>query len=254
MDETVAAIAKTVSGQLLEQGAKATLLTGSQARGTARPQSDIDIFAIGDGPDVWSKRVEDHMVVVYWWEPDEARQRMYRPESALLAVGGWRQAVVLDDPYGIAAKIQRDAKEWSWERIANEADAWVAEELTVWAEYVQKLVTALENDRKLDVAAIRAETALRLSRIFAVHRRVESESENGFWETTAEVGGPEWRDAQERAFGANGEDVGESAAAALTLYALLVEDARDLLDDRQREVVERALGVARAWKDEPTSR
>ena len=62
------------------------------------------------------------------------------------------------------------------------------------------------------------------------------------------MGGREWRDPEERAFAASGEGVRESAAAALTLYRLLVADADQLFDDRQRDVVESALGVADAWR------
>ena len=42
---------------------------------------------------------------------------------------------MLQDPTGIGAELQREAREWTWEKIEREADAWVADKLVVWSEY-----------------------------------------------------------------------------------------------------------------------
>jgi hypothetical protein len=248
MDDSIQRLVESLSKRLLEQGAKATALVGSHARGAATEYSDIDVFALGEGPHEWLERVDGRLVAVYWWTTEEARQRMIKPDSALLAVGGWATAVVLDDPYGIAAELQAEARDWSWDKLAGEADAWVADKTVGWAEYVQKLVGALESGRTLDVCAIRAELALRLCEVLAVHRRVATDSENGLWETVAEAGGPEWRSAQERAFGVHGGDVQETAAGALELVELLAREVEPLVDDRQRAVIDHAVDAARRWR------
>jgi hypothetical protein len=239
VDEEIRALAERVSKRLVDQGAKATLLTGSHARGNARPDSDVDIFAVGEGPSGWMEIVDGRLVSVYWWSAEETRRRMLDPEFAVLAVRAWRDGILLDDPTGVGAELQREANEWTWEKIEREADAWVAEKLVVWAEYVMKLAAAVSGDRRLDAAAIRAQLVVELAELFAVRRRMIEESENGFWETVAELGGQRWRTALERALLETDEQA--ATAGALELFELLVDDMREALDERQREVVDHAL-------------
>jgi predicted nucleotidyltransferase len=245
VEPEIRALADNVGKRLIEQGAKATLLTGSHARGQARPDSDVDLFAVGDGPEGWMEILDGRLVAVYWWTAEEVRRRLTDPESALLTVRGLRDAIVLQDPTGIAAELQREAREWTWEKIEREADAWVADKLVVWAEYVPKLAAALKADRLMDAAAVRSQLTVRLAELLAVHRRLTEESENGFWETVAEAGGSEWGAALERALAPDGDEAA-GASAAFELFRLLAEDADSLLDKRQRAVVEYALASA-SW-------
>ena len=244
MDAAVKAMIEKLSRDLVAQGAKATLITGSHARGRATPHSDVDVFVVGEGPHEWFETRGDRVVSIHWWTPEQARQRMSNPATAFVAALGWRDAVIVDDPTGIGAELQREAREWSWEKLDREADSWVAEQLTGWAEYVQKLGAALESGRELDAAALRAQLAVRLCEVLAVHRRLTSESENGLWETIADAGGPEWRAALESAFGVKEGDPNDAAAGAVRMFALLVEDADRLLHDRQRAVVKHVLAAA----------
>jgi predicted nucleotidyltransferase len=243
VEPDVRALAENVGQRLVEQGAKATLLTGSHARGQARPDSDVDLFAVGDGPEGWMEVVDERLVAVYWWTAEEIRRRLMDPESAVLTVRALRDAVVLQDPTGIGAELQREAREWTWDKIEREADAWVADKLVLWSEYLPKLAGALEADRRMDAAAVRSQLTVRLAEILAVHRRLTEESENGFWETVADAGGPEWRAALERALAPNGDEAAAASGAA-ELFRLLAEDVDALLDERQRAVVEYALAAS----------
>jgi predicted nucleotidyltransferase len=243
VDEEIRGLVERVSTQLVEQGAKATLLTGSHARGNARPDSDVDLFAVGEGPAGWMEILDDRLVAVYWWTAEETRRRMLTPEEAILTVRSWRDGLLIDDPSGVGAELQRDAREWTWEKIGREADAWVADKLVVWAEYVQKLAAATESDRPLDAAAIRGQLVVQLADILAVRRRLLEQSENGFWETVADAGGPEVRAALERAL-AIGVDERAAASGAIELFRLVAEDCRGSLDDRQRRVIGHALAAA----------
>ncbi len=244
MDAEIRRLVAEVSARLVEQGAKATLLTGSHARGQARDDSDVDIFAVGDGPSGWMEIADGRLVAVYWWPPEEIRRRMLNPEDALLAVRSWRDGVLIDDPTGVGAELKREASEWTWAKIEREADAWVADKLVVWGEYLPKLARAVSSGRLLDAAAIRAQLTVQLAELLAVRRRLMEQSENGFWETVAEAGGSEWHAALEQALGLHGDDA--AASGAVELYRLLVDDASELLDERQRAVVEHALEAAGA--------
>jgi predicted nucleotidyltransferase len=237
VEAEIRALAEAFSRRLVAQGAKATVLTGSHARGDARPDSDVDLIAVGEGPEGWMELIDGRLVAVYWWTPDEVRRRLMDPEQALLTVRAWRDGVVLEDPTGVGAELQREAGEWTWDKINREADAWVADKLVVWAEYLPKLAAALEAKRLLDAAAIRAELTLRLAELFAVRHRLTEESENGFWETVADAGGPEWRTALARALDSD-------AAAVFELFELLTRHVEPLLDERQRAVVDYALAAA----------
>ena len=93
-------------------------------------------------------------------------------------------------------------------------------------------------------AAIRSETALKIGRALAVHRRLVQESENGLWEAIADAGGAEWRRLLEQALAVDGEDVRASAAGAVQLFALLVAECRERLDERERKIVDAALQSA----------
>ena len=242
VDAEVVRIVRRVSATLLEQGAKATLLTGSHARGRARPDSDIDLFAIGDGPRERFEVIDGRLASVHWWTPETARQRMQTPATAFVAALGWRDAIIVDDPLGVGEELRREAHEWSWDKISGEADAWVCDELVGWAEYVIKLVAARESGRALDAGALRAETVVKLAQLLAVRLRIETQSENGLWETLAERGGPEIRKPLEAALAGERD---AAFAGTIRLFELLAEDVRDLLDDAQRAVVEHAFAAAR---------
>jgi predicted nucleotidyltransferase len=244
VDAEIRELAAGVSRRLADQGAKATLLTGSHARGRPRPDSDVDLFAVGEGPEGWMEMHDGRLVAIYWWTPDEVRRRLMDPEEALFTVRAWRDGVPIHDPTGVGAELQREARDWTWEKIEREADAWVADKLVVWSEYLPKLGAALESGRRLDAAALRARLTVQLAEVFAVQRRLVEESENGFWETIAEAGGPEWRSALERALGADADEE-KAASATVELYRLLAADVGPLLDDRQRAVVEHALTASR---------
>ena len=116
MEPEIRRLAESVSGRLVDQGAQATLLTGSHARGQARPDSDVDLFAVGDGPSAWMEVLDGRLVAVYWWTVEETRRRRLSPEEALLAVRAWRDGVLIDDPTGVGEELQREAREWTWER------------------------------------------------------------------------------------------------------------------------------------------
>ena len=244
MEPEIRRLAESVSGRLVDQGAQATLLMGSHARGQARPDSDVDLFAVGDGPSAWMEVLDGRLVAVYWWTAEETRRRRLSPEEALLAVRAWRDGVLIDDPTGVGEELQREAREWTWEKIEREADAWVAEQLVAQAEYLPKLTGALEAGRRLDAAALRGQLTVQLAELFAVRRRLMEESENGFWETVAEAGGPDWHAALERALGVEGDEA-DAAAGAVELFRMLSEDVHALLDDRQRDVIADALATSR---------
>ncbi len=224
------------------EGAEAIVLVGSNARGDAGPDSDVDLLAVG--PQTFSFRLErrDGLLVSVSSRPPEAyRRALADPGSVGTVVPGWREAGVLHDPEGTAGALIEEAKAWSWGALGRRCDGWVAEEITSLAEEVHKLVVALRAGRRATAAVQRSVLAIRLAQVLAVYRRILYGSENHLWDLMGDTMGEEWRQAQSAAFGLAGEPFEETCQAALRLYGLAVAEARSLLDGRQRRVVNHAL-------------
>lgn len=240
-------VAPIVDG-LIDAGARAVWLAGSHARGEATRHSDIDISALGDdataGPGYRLERAGGHLLSIAWTTAEATRASFANPAVLGAAVAGWRAAVILHDPGGMAAALRAEALAWRWEHVADRADAWVAEQIAGYAEEVHKLVGALEAGEPLRAAVQRGVLATRLAVVLSVHRRILYDSENVLWDLVADAEGARWRAAQGVAFALARESPREASAAALTLYLLAADAAASLFDDRQRAVVEHAVTIA----------
>jgi hypothetical protein len=228
------AIAGALVPELVAAGAVAVVLTGSHARGEAGEGSDVDVVVVGQGPEYLLDVREGVLIAQSWSTEADHRRHMDSPHEAGAYVPGWRDAVILHDPDGVAAGLQRNAADWTWDSIGDRADAYVTKEVTGLAEEVAKLRAALAVGRPLTAAVQRDLLAVRLARIMAVHLRLLYGSENGLHELVAERMGDNWRRAQEAAFAADHE-------AAIRLYRMAAGVVAPLLDVRQRAVVDLVL-------------
>lgn len=237
-------LAKELVPELLEGGAAAVVLTGSYARGDATDASNFDLVVVGEGPRYVLEVRDGVLVAESWASEDEHRSRLSQPAEVGSAVPGWREAVVLHDPDGVAVRLKDEALDWRWKELGDRCDAWVAEQVVGLAEEVQKLAAALGSGPMLTAAVQRDLLALRLAPILAVHHRLLSASENALWEQVGERMDEAWRRAQAAAFGTGGESFERSCANALRLFRLAVDCVRQLLDGRQLAVVGHALATA----------
>ena len=245
-DRSAMAEARAAARELAGAGAQAVWLAGSHARGDAVEHSDIDIGVIataGAGPGYRLHRRGGYLLSVSWTTAEATRASFRDPALLGAAVPGWRRAVLLHDPDGVAAALQRDAVDWRWDGVAEACDGWVAEQVTGYAEEVHKLVAALGRGDPTAAAVQRSVLALRLAVVLSVHRRLLYDSENWIYRVVAEEMGEPWAATQAAALCLDGQPATESVAAALTLYALAAEEARELLDERQRDVVSHALAI-----------
>jgi hypothetical protein len=159
-------------------------------------------------------------------------------------VPGWRGAVILHDPDGLAASLVREAREWDWGPLERRCDAWVAEQVTGYAEEVLKLVAALRRGNASTAAVQRSLLAVRLAPVLAVHKRILYGSENRLWDLVSDAMGEEWRREQAAALGQGDETFEETCTAALRLYELASVEVAPLLDGMQRGVVDYGLAMA----------
>jgi hypothetical protein len=152
--------------------------------------------------------------------------------------------VILADESDVAARLQAEARRWTWEQVADVCDAWVAEEIAGWAEEVHKLVGALAHGSAQNAAAQRSLLALQLAGVMGVRRRILFGTENVMWDVVAEAMGEPWASTQATALAMRGEPLEVSCRAALRLYAIAAGEAWGLLDRRQRGVVGEACAIA----------
>lgn len=240
-------------GELIPKGAVVIALTGSYARGNATRCSDLDVVVIGDGPRYFAEVRDGVLVAQAWSSEAEQRRRFADPGEVGAAVPGWREAVLLHDPDAIGAHLKQEALDWSWERIDDFCNQWVAEKLVGYVEEVQKLGEAIENHSMLTAAVMRYLLAVRLPPILAVHHRLLYGSENVLWDQVGDVMGAAWQRTQAAALSIGGESFDQSCAAALHLFRLALENVRHLLDERQLAVAQQALTVVQNYDQSESS-
>lgn len=237
-------VARRVAEELTTSGAEAVVLVGSHARGEAGADSDLDLLAVGDESYLPRLEVREGVLVSVSVQPFAVHRKSFgQPELVCTAVPGWRYALALYNPEGLAADLIRQARGWTWEPLERECDAWVAEEVTARAEEVHKLVAAREKGNRSAAAVQRSLLAIHLAPVLAVHHRILYGSDNHLWDLVAEAMGERWSRAQATALGINDESFGEGCVATLELYRLAADKVAHLLDGRQRAVVERALAL-----------
>ncbi|MDQ3328186.1 MAG: nucleotidyltransferase domain-containing protein [Chloroflexota bacterium] len=245
IDPAVLEIARGVTRELVARGATAVVLLGSHARGDAHPLSDLDMPAITEASALGSVLRGGRLIVSGALQPEQVRASFRSPQDCPSYVPGWRRAVVLHDPTGIAAALRAEARAWGWDTVGDAAcDRHVAEGVTGLAEEVHKLVAALDRGRPWTAAVQRSVLGLQLAGIMAVHHRIQYETENNLWDLVAARLGTSWHRAQGTAFGAGGEAFEDTCRAALELYILAARDVRLLLNAEQLAVVNHACAVA----------
>jgi hypothetical protein len=249
VDAAAMRVARRVARERLTDGALAVVLTGSHVRGDAHAESDIDLVAVyrkaADGragsPSV---RRGGRLVVTASETVASVRAGFRSPRLLGTYVPGWRDAVILFDPEGIARRLQAMARRWSWAPVEAACDQWVADEITGFAEEVHKLTVALERHEDAKAAVQRAMIALRMASVVAIRRRMLSGTENVLWDLAGAAMGSEWARTQAVALGARPASPAEGCRAALKLYALTADDVMPLLDREQRSVVRHAVSLA----------
>jgi hypothetical protein len=235
-------VAAQVAADLTDRGARAVVLVGSVARGDALPTSDIDLVALGPGPARHLTLRGGRQVSASWRTPEQVRDSHCSPADAGGAVPAWREGVILADTDGEAGRLQAEARHWSWSLIDRAADAWVAEQVTGYAEDVHRLIGQAAHGSPRTAAVIRCRLAVRMAIVLAVHHRILYDSENRLWDLVAEVEGEHWTAAQDAALGLDGS----ADRAAVELYVATARRTAHLLDADQSAVVRQALALCAA--------
>jgi hypothetical protein len=117
-------VAEEVAGRLRVEGARAVILVGSFVAGGLHPHSDVGLVAFGK------------------------------------VIPGWRTARILRDPHSIARRLQQAARRRRWSSISRQADRRVADDLTLRAESVRKMLGCLAAGDRTTAAVKQAVLAI----------------------------------------------------------------------------------------------
>lgn len=242
--------ASEIAVELMKKGASAVVLFGSYVRGDAYAESDVDVVAVGEGARYRLRRHSGYLASISWRTAEQLQKDFRKPGEVGGLIPGWRNALILEDPEGVASSLQKEALDWGWKALGDEIDSWVAEELTGYVEEVHKLVGNLHLNRNMAAAIQRSVIALRMAVIMAVHHRILYDTENYLWDIISEKMGDRWAAVQSRALGLGGESLVEACEASLELFSMAAAEVRHLLNARQSDVVSHACALAgRPWSE-----
>lgn len=236
-------VAHTIASDMISEGAQAVYLTGSWARGDAHPESDLDIRAVGPERDKHLFRKDGFLVSSEWQTKEQQLETFEDPEKVGSVVPGWRSAVLLQDPDGVAADIKQAAEVWTWDRVKDSIDAAISNQLAHYSEEVHSLYTNLEMDLSLGAAIQRGMVAKQMAPIVAIHERILYETEKELWDLVADKMGPEWEKVQEGALGLEG-DFTSGCKATFELFQMTVDHTGKTGDPSKDEVIAHAYELA----------
>ncbi len=255
-DEVLAALVARFGGPATDGLA----LTGSYARGEATRYSDIDLLRfLADEPATERERYRLHLldgrlVSVTSTTIPAKRAELMRPEGAIWAVAGLRQARILYDRDGALAALLAEAHAFTWTpELRAAAAAHASETLAGLAEEVHKALGALE--RGAEGALLYAALGLQQGVIRAalVSSCVTLATENDFFDAALQLATSDqrWSRLLRIVIGYEASPAGMSPArgrgiAALWLYVVAAGMLADTLTEGDRVVIAESVATIRA--------
>lgn len=219
-------------------------LTGSYARGTATPYSDIDLHVYvpeqGAPPHQHYQlhRFEGHLVSITITTFESKYADLGQPQSAVDVVCGLQQTRILyDTAPGLLANLRQAALDFDWTSLQPAADVFASHQLAGCAEEAHKLLSGLlKNDEALLLYATYG-LVLGLVNVVAVQKGVLVESENVLFQAVQDAADPEWSQYFRIAAGWDVNPVRMRALAGLGLYAATARMLRGIIAPEHETVI-----------------
>ncbi len=232
----------------------AVILAGSYVRGTATPYSDVDFARFVRMPSqVKPKRYfyrDDRLISVVTWSLDFIQESITRPELAIWRVPALREARILLDKEGVFAAFQKTLRDFRWETLQEQANAWASNVLMLFGEFAHKMLGALLNRDETTLAYATHDLLYSLPQVIAVQRGVLIEGSNRYYPQVHEAAGKDsaWTHFHRLAlclepFPAHLTPAEARGLAALRLYEETARLLRNALLPENRAVSEQTLKV-----------
>ena len=230
---------RTLVGEFTDSNTVGFLLTGSHARGDADRYSDIDLMKfVRDLPQQPAERYvvrfrDEHLVAISVTTVAEKTEEMRKPEKAIWAVPGIRQASILTDSGGELASLKSAAEGFKWEDLQVTAELYASHELADLSEEVHKVLNAALHEGRADGEYAILGLLLGLTRTVAVKLGLMISTENDYFRIVREAVGLESQWTRNHVALCEGSRVKGRISNALSLYldtsALIdkVSDAED---------------------------
>ena len=221
---------------------------GSFARGQAGTHSDVDLQVyVHTLPEskYHLRHWDGYLISVAFNTIEAERSKLSRPETAVWAVPGLRQSVILLDKDGSLAKLKQAALEFEWLPLQSLADEYAVKELMGFAEEAHKILDGLLREHESTVLYATWGLLFGLGRALAVQRGLLMETENRFFDVIQDATSRDsaWTRAFRLALGADATPANHPpfqsrGAAALALYRETASLFKPIIPEKYREVIE----------------
>lgn len=241
---------------------QAIALTGSYARGETHAYSDVDLLRfVSTLPEHKAERHtlafrDGHLVSISTTTIPAKRADLSKPEEAIFAVSGLRQARILLDKDGSLTMLLQEAHTFTWEPLQASANAYASDMLMGVAEEIHKLLGMLMKHNESAILNATVGLLLGLTRAVATQRGLFIESENSYFQQVQEAVGRTcaWTCYHRLTAGFDTPDSSESGSTTLTpievrgiaglhLYQETASLLRPILEAKHLDVIGRTLAA-----------
>jgi hypothetical protein len=245
---------KRLTQELTDSNTLAIVLAGSHARGTATYYSDVDIMRyvriLPPENERYRLRYEgETLISISTTSIIAERKKLARPENAIWAVPGLRQARILLDHEGLFAALQVEAGAFIWgPEMQQLADDYASEQLVGLAEEAHKIMGGLlKRDDNLTLYGAFG-LSMGLLGIMATHRAIFIPSENDYFTVAIETIGIDsaWSYYFQATLGHEGATPRMRGVAALGLYMKTVDLLRPILRVEHARIVDKTWAIIAA--------
>lgn len=181
--------------EYVETGMVGMLLLGSHARGEPTPYSDVDLVRLASTPPETERDRytlvdrQGYLISLSTTTVADKRAELARPETAIWAVPGLRQARVLLDRDGSVEALLGAARAFEWAALQPAADAYASYEVMGFAEEVHKVLGALLRGDEWMCAYATLGLIIGMPRAVAVQRGLLIQSDNTYQRQVVEAVG-----------------------------------------------------------------
>ncbi len=187
------AFLQTIVAEIDSDEVTAVILAGSHVRGTATRYSDVDFARfVRTQPQGKKKRYfyrGGRLISVVTWTLDFMQESITKPEHAIWRVPALREARILLDKEGLFAAFQQKLRDFRWEPLQEQANAWASDMLMLFGEFAHKMLGALLTHDETTMAYATHDLLWTLPEVVAVQRGVLIEGSNQYYVQVQEAAG-----------------------------------------------------------------